>query len=266
MIRLALVAVCVAAPVAAQADPPAFVSGDRWGSRDKAGASLAYVSLDADGESAQRLETYGEYLVAPYGLGGYATASAVRASSDVEDDTYTLGNVELGGLWASENIPFGTVLRAGVVLATAGDGVEDRFANTLATQSRMTDLAQTTGDVTWVRLSMSPRARRGSGFFRVDLGADIPVLGDGRDDADVLGRVNLGAGTVTNSGNAALMVEVINNIVLGDPDGRDRFTHALSVGGRYMNAGPVQPSLAVVVPLDNDALQWALLLGAEYDL
>jgi hypothetical protein len=62
------------------------------------------------------------------------------------------------------------------------------------------------------------------------------------------------------------MVEVINNIVLGDPDGRDRFTHALSVGGRYMNAGPVQPSLALVVPLDNDALQWALLLGVEYDL
>lgn len=265
-LRLLPILLLLSASPPAHADP-AFTTIDRYDSTSKAGASVTWLNIDAARQGGQRLEVYGQYLV-PRGFGGYAALSGARSTADGLDDIWTAGNTEVGGLWADPNIPFRTVLRAGVVLATAGDGVDDTFANLQATYPRHTDMSHVTGAVTWLRLAMSPRLRRGKGFYRLDLGVDAPILGDGKDDANTLLRFNIAAGLDT--GNAAATVELANLITLGDPgDDIPRFVHNLAVGVRILSWGDVRPSATIVIPLDDPgkkALNWALLLGAEYTL
>ena len=92
------------------------------------------------------------------------------------------------------------------------------------------------------------------------------------DDTDINGdylipSVNIAAGM--DAGDAAATVELTSLVVLGDLDGAERLVHNLAVGVRLLSMGDIRPSAAIVVPLDGpggDALNWALLLGAEYAL
>ena len=171
--RLLLLSVFASATTA-YADPT-FHTTDRQGSESSIGVAFSHVAVDADGETAQRLEAYGQYIAAPeLGIGGYAIASGVRGASDSDDTTHTLGNVELGGVLAHPCAALRGIVRAGAVFATAGDAVDQRFANNLAGYARITDAAHVTGNVTWLRASASARPRTKNAFYRVDVGLDVP--------------------------------------------------------------------------------------------
>ena len=173
------------ASASAHADP-AFMTLDRYDGTTKAGTSLTWLNVDAAGEGGARFETYGQYLL-PNGLGGYAAGSYTRYTFDDAETTWTAGNSEVGGLWANPNIPFRTVLRAGVVLATAGDGIDDDFANVRATYPRHTDISHVTGAVTWSRVfdNVEPLS------VAVDLAGNIAVGGESKDLVD-FGGGNIG--------------------------------------------------------------------------
>lgn len=265
--RHVLPALLLAATRPAAAEPePGFGTLDRYGGPSAAGAALTWLNVDAPDEGGMRIEAWGQYLV-PNGLGGYAAGSWARSTAD-EGSTNTFGNVEVGGLWASEHAPFRTVMRAGVVLATAGDDIEQEFANTQAIAARLTDWSHIPGNVTWLRLGMSPRHRMGEHFFRVDVGFDLPVAGDGKADANQLLRVNAAAGIATPT--AAATFESVNLMAVDDvADGADRFLHTLAIGARYLRAGPVQPYLSLVLPLDGPGdtlLHWAAIVGTDWRL
>ncbi|RMH39521.1 MAG: hypothetical protein D6689_16265 [Deltaproteobacteria bacterium] len=263
----AIAAVAVAAPAVALAggNSPGFATLDRTGDATAAGAALTWLNVDALDEGGQRIELYGQWL-ADGGLGAYASLSAARATAAGDANT-ALGNLEIAAVWAAPRAPLRSIVRAGVALATAGDTVDDAFANLQAAQARITDAPATiTGDVTWLRVAASPRAVRGRGTVRVDLGVDVPVAGDGRADANTWLRVNAAAGIDT--GSVAAGIEWTNRIAVDRVDrGDDRLLHELALSVRYLRAGRLQPFVALALPLDGpgaDLLNWAAIAGAEW--
>jgi len=263
---LLLVAALTLAGQTAHADP-AFITTDRFDATPSAGASLAYINVDQPGAAAQRLELFGHYITnTPLGgFGGYSAVGMSRVTSE-SDTTTALGNLEIGGLWLVKGVPFPLYFRVGYVLQTAGSDVADSFANTLAGYARFTDLIHSTADASWLRASTSATHRRGKGFYRVDLGLDWPAAGDAKSRSHHFVRLNLAGGY--DAGDTALVGELITRFTFADvADNEPRFSHVISLGGRYMALERLRPSVALAVPIDNpgdDLINWMLLLGADY--
>ena len=258
------------ASTAAHADP-AFLTTDRFDDTPTVGASLVYVNVDQPGTGAQRLELFGHYLASTPlgGFGGYGAIGASRVTAETgsgSESTTTLGNLEVGGLWRVKGVPWPWYFRVGYVLQTSGDDLADQFANTLTGYARFTDLVQATSDTAWLRASTSATHRRGKAFYRVDLGIDWPAAGDGKSRRHHYMRLNLAGGY--DAGNTALLAELITRFTFADvADNEPRFSHTVALGGRYLAAGRLRPSLALVLPIDDpgdELINWILLLGADY--
>jgi hypothetical protein len=269
LLPTAALSIVALATTIAHADP-AFITVDRFDDSKRAGAAVSYLNVDSPGLGAQRFELFGHYVHATRfgGFGGYGAFAVARETIDNDDNHTALGNLELGALWTStpSQLPFPLIVRFGYVLQTAGDDLEDNFANTLASYARFTDRLHATSDVGWVRMSTSATHRSGKGFYRVDLGIDLPAAGEAKGRTDRIVRLNLAAGI--DNGNTAMTFELVNSGTFDNvDDGDPRFSHVVALGGRYLAAGRIRPSLALALPLDNpgkEQLNWMLLLGADY--
>src|SRR5690606_18772439 len=125
-------------------------------------------------------DLFGQYML-PQGFGGYASLpiSYVSVGDGGSDAEHAIGNLEVGGAYVLNTPALPIALRAGVLLPTADDSLNGFLANAATVTNRLTDVASAMPDSTWLRLSVSPVLRRGIYVARVDLGADIPILGDG---------------------------------------------------------------------------------------
>lgn len=249
-----------AAPAAAQPMPIAM---DRVTDDSRLGLELGIVSIDDDGLFqddlfAARFDLSG-HMVTIDGFGGYASIVGVTTLG-AEDDESALQALEVGGLFRLQSQSADWWLRGGLLLDTAADDLGGIIANSLAATARLTDIAKIAPDTTWLRLSTTPIIHSGNVIFRFDLGLDIPIDDDGN-DLDTLLRANFGLGFM--AGATALLVELVNTGDLDDDDGDDDFLHTLSFGARFLQ-GPVEPHIALGIPLDDDVRDFApffLLFG-----
>lgn len=250
-----------AAPAAAQPMP---ISMDRITDDSRLGLELGLVSIDDDGLFqddlfAARFDLSG-HMVTIDGFGGYGSIVGVTTLG-AEDDESALQAIEAGGLFRLQSRNADWWLRGGLLLDTADDDIGGFFANVLSASARLTDIAKIAPDTTWLRLSTTPIIHSGSLLFRFDVGLDIPIDDDGNDD-DALLRANLGMGFMAGA-TTALLIELVNTGDLDDDDGDDDFLHTLTFGARFMQ-GPVEPHLALGIPLDDDVRDFApfyLLFG-----
>ncbi len=267
--RTPLLTLCLAliAPATAAAGPqlePRFLQTDRTGATTTTGVSFGLVSLPDDSEGSYHADLFGQWMVLR-ALGIYGNVTANALTTEANDDS-ALGNAELGGVWVPDGAPWPVVARIGMTLPTAPSGdVPAQFANNTGQMARFTDAALGQGEVTWARAAVSTFLRDGQGYFRVDVGVDVALFGDRTDEVSHLLRVNAAAGL--KSDKVALSAELITNVGLEDPGQNDRFLHVLSVGGRYLAAGDIQPNLAILLPMDDelrDLFGHAFVLGIEY--
>jgi hypothetical protein len=258
---IATVSLCLLSTTALAQQIPGMATMDRFDEQSKFAASLTYVGLDADDVTGIRFDLFGQHLT-PRGFGGYAALPISYIDSDADSET-GIGNIEVGGLYV---IPGSApvVLRGGLTLPTADS---DNFgANLLGILARFNDAVQHSPDVTWLRLSASPLMRSGTGFFKADIGLDIPVAEDDGIDADALVRVNFGGGVET--GGIALMGELVNLATLED-DVDNRWVSLIGFTARYMAGGQVQPSISFQLPLDDsieEVVDFNVIVGLEYVL
>ena len=258
---IAAISLCLVSSTALAQKVPGMATMDRFDEQSKFAASLAYVGLDADDVTGIRFDLFGQHLT-PGGFGGYLALPISYIDGGGDSET-GIGNIEIGGLYI---IPGSTpvVLRGGLALPTADS---DNFgANLLGILARFNDGAQHSPDVTWLRLSASPLVRRGTGFFKADVGLDLPVAEDDNIEADAIVRVNVGGGV--ESGGIALMGELVNLATLQD-DVENRWVSFLGFTARYMAGGQVQPSISLQVPIDDSIDQivdFIVIVGLEYVL
>ena len=241
---------------------PTFATMDRLDGESKIIPSIGYTRFDTEGDdsvTAQNLDLHAHY-VAPQGMGGYLQISAGRASFGDETEA-GLNNLELGGLYQLQgSVP--VIFRAGLAIDTS-----DEDGAFVGAYWRITDIMANFPDTTSVRVSASPMIRSGIGFFRADVGVDVPI--DAPEDNDVedpFVRLNVGGGV--ESGGFAVMGELATIGLTGEVDEGDRFLHTAAVTGRYM--GPqVRPSLSLVLPLDEtlrEFLSLSIQVGVEVPL
>jgi hypothetical protein len=266
---LAVAVLLAAAPRAsAQSEaPPAGSLLDRVDGTSRAGIEAGYSVFD-DGElgmvdfTAVRFDLHGQW-VAPAGWGAYGIIPLSYGSIDSDigdfgDSEWQVGNVELGGIYRLSVAPeLDLVAHLGVTLPLVGEGTFsateiDGFATALAIYARPNDLVHTAPEATYLRL-------------RADVAIDVPVHSGTDDDLPTIGRLNGAAGV--NTGQVAFMAELVNLILLEEPESEetDRLLTFLGVTARYVG-GQVQPSLSLLVPLDdevNDAVKMALLAGVQ---
>jgi hypothetical protein len=217
----------------------------------------------ADIDIALRADLHAQYTHVS-GFGGYASMPLSYLSGG-DDSATALGDLELGGAFVLKTKTLPVVLRAGVLLPTADDDFEGLITNFLTIGHRLTDLAGTAPNTTWLRASASPIYRSGRVILRTDVGVDVPIAeGDGV-DADPLLRLNVGAGY--DVGPIALGAEFITMATLGDVgDGGERFLHTVGVTGRYTGSA-FMPGLSFAVPLDDSRSdQYTIVLDVLYKL
>jgi hypothetical protein len=192
-----------------------------------------------------RIDLGGQY-VAAQGFGAYGYFPVTYASGESDSET-EIGDIELGGLYV---LPVGPttdlLLQGGLMLPTAADDF-DALINLIGGLPRLTDLAGSTGNVTWLAVNASPMHRQGNLFLRADVGLDLPIAEEDGVDADTIIHVNVAAGV--DLGTVAVAGELVNVGSLEDTDEEWLTTIALSVSGQ---AGGVRPFGALVLPVDHE--------------
>ncbi|HET6611634.1 MAG TPA: hypothetical protein VFG83_06585 [Kofleriaceae bacterium] len=182
-----------------------------------------------DNITAVRIDLHGHYT-APNGFGFYGSLPIVRTFSD-EDDVTGTGNLDVGGFKVLDTgSPWQVILRGGLFLATADEG-EGSFANILGYPARLTDFYSVFPDSTTLRLSASPIIRSGNGFFRADLGLDLPLSEPDGADTEPLLRANFGGGG--DLGSARLMGELIFMHAFSDVDDDDNTIVSAAITARF---------------------------------
>ena len=236
---------------------PGFAQLDRMSTVSSAGADLSYLSLDDDGAgdvfdvTVLRLDLHGQYISPVSRFGGYAQVPVSMVFGE-GDDSQSIGNLELGGIYAPRlgNPDVGVILRGGVTLPTAGDDVEDFLVNGIAALARPTDLALAIPEGLSLRLGISPVIRNQGFFGRADVGIDLNINNSGNDTSDPILHYSVGAGY--DFGIAAIAAELANVTILGDDGFGDSTVNMASVSGR-VTQGQVHPFVAFLLPLDEDA-------------
>jgi hypothetical protein len=268
-----------ASAAAPAATAPRFATLDRTADPTGAAADLSFVIPTDDtalGGFATRLDLSGQY-VAPQGYGGYANIAISKAflSADepgaqplvdaINDET-AISNIEIGGLY-HRSLGNGIDLAGhiGLLLPTASD--EAGFvANGLTVRRRMADFAQILPDVTTLRIGATPTIRFGEFFVRADVGADVPFEDEIESNGetmkiDPLVRASIGAGY--RHEKIAATAELVNVATTGEADDLgQRFEHTAAISASY-DLGTVAPSLAFVMPLDENGRGdlWILSAG-----
>jgi hypothetical protein len=230
---------------------PAFTMMDNTGD----GSELDLALPLAVGLGATPHQTYRPRLLvqdlAADGFGGYAAlqGTAVSADGGDHDHAFSIGNLELGGLYHLAATPWlDLAARVGIALPTMTHGDPARvwvpFATTII---RPADEA--TGiPGTRLRFAISPTVHRGIAFARVDLGVDVPVAGQDAQLDYTLGHVNVGVGVALGAFTTTAELQVVK--FLGTPS--EVGYQASSVAGvaaRYTR-GRWSPYLLVSSPLE----------------
>jgi hypothetical protein len=189
--------------------------------------------------------------VAANGLGGYAALQGAAVfGADGQDPGYSIGNLELGGLYQVALSPhFDLAARVGVALPTATSGDSAQIWNTFASAViRPADLV-TSDPGTWLRFGVSPSFHRGIAFARVDLGVDVAVAGQDEFHNENRAHANVGAGVALGALTATAELEFLD--ILDSPG--DFNFHTLSTAGvsaRYAFER-LSPYLLVSSPLES---------------
>ena len=244
-----------------------FSGLDRWTGESGGFVDAGYVfmgksnnGLDFGDFKILRFDVGGEY-VAPMGVGAYLTAPMTFVSTpDVTfpvigtikgDSEFSIGNIELGGLYYLKAAPLDVLFRAGLALPTADDDGPGGFMGWSAI-TRLGDLVDVWPNATWLRLSASPMARTGKLFLRGDFGIDAAISND-NNYSKVDPVIRLGAGGGVDLGEGEITAELITMWV-HDPGNTNDSTvnwSELTLGAR-MTSGAAHPGISLHLPLGVD--------------
>jgi hypothetical protein len=260
---VALAAVAAAgtrAPALAQESDVIFdpLTMDRHTPVSTLDVDFAYVEYDVPSSvdlTVMGLGIGGQY-VSPLGFGGYLSLPLSYISYDdsflIDDSELALGNIELGGLYASYfSSRAAIVLHGGITLPTASD---ESVANLqpLASSPRYGDFVQRVLDSTWLRLGVSPMGRSGKLFWRADIGIDLALEEDRSPTYSPIFRINVGGGI--DLGSAHLLAEFVT-VVVDDDDVDDEVASTLALGARFLS-GNLRPGIGVILPFEFNGLSF----------
>lgn len=245
------------ATVTADKSAPRFSTLDRGSDNSNLGIDASMTFLDAENNTAMRLDMHGQYVM-PSGIGVYGALplsywsfdSGLPGMSDTSE--VALGNLELGGLYNRKlNNKLSLNARAGIGLPTAADDDKSKLTNLANVMPRITDLVGMAAKTTTLRGSASLIGKEGQFFYRADAGLDVPVdTPDGMSN-DPLVRLNLGVGV--NAGPMALTGEFATVANTGDVgDNEDRFLHTAALSATLTSNKQIRPTVSVVLPINSD--------------
>lgn len=192
-------------------------------------------TLEGQDEMIKRLDLSGQLMSATGNAGGYASV----ALSTIEDSS-TISNVELGGLYRLRGRQSDTALRAGLVLPTASDEDEDWLVGYVSTIFvRPSDIVTAVPDTTSLRIAVAPTFRSGAAVLRLDAGLDVPL------DSEAEGAIyHLDLGVAVEAGGAAITGEL--QTVGSTESGADDTLHVAAIG--VQGRGPVAPFATLSFP------------------
>jgi hypothetical protein len=262
---------CFTAPARAQGyyepraePPPSFMTLDRLDSATRLGIQVGFTKLD-DADISDllglRFNLHGQFMLPQrnVGLYGQLALSQVMVEGDNGDG---MSNLEAGAyvLVGGRN---DLIFRFAAVLPTASDDLEGALTNSITAYERITDLALSAPNFTFLRLSLSTLQESGAAFFRGDFGVDLAIDTPAGDQDHFFGRANLAVGLRASA--VDFMLELANFVNLdGDADIDDRAFHTAAVGLR--TRGPNQFHFGMVFPLDEVVRgeYWILSLGFQH--
>jgi hypothetical protein len=220
------------------------------------------------------VNVFGHYVDPGSGAGGYVNIpmSIVHVHQDIpiiddyDDSEFSIGNIELGGMYAKWLRRFAIVGHVGVALPTnsadnpsSGNLFPAGLFSPLASAPRYTDLVDRIHDSTWLRMGASIMGRQGKLFWRGDLGVDIALDDDNDDSASPAYYFNAGGGI--DLGSVDLQVEI--DTLVTDTDGDD--TNSVLAFGARFESGKLRPGLTMFIPLgwDDPVGDWDFGFGAS---
>ncbi len=242
---------------------PDFATLDRQSSHSTFGVDMGITTIDDVDAEFARIDLHGQYVL-PEGYGVYGNLPMTTAFIDDEDNETAIGNLELGGMYNIRVRPdMNLNLHAGLLLPTADDDFAGVFTNVFGSFGRITDLATSAPESTWLRVGVSPTLRSGNLFARADLGFDVAVDSPESSDTNTLLRANVGAGI--DLGQVAVMGEVVTLGNLDADDDDEQFIHTGAVTARFDAGNDIAPSISISTPLDDDARgeAWTLTAGVH---
>lgn len=251
-------------------DPlPGFMTLDRMDASSRAGVQGGWHKIDdvSIGDAfVVRLEPYGQYVLPNRAVGFYGRIPLAHQFVFGGDDGTGLGNLELGGFF----LPLHTsewVLRAGLALPTASDGLANALANFDSRFERLTDFVLIGPSYTTLRVSGSTVRQWDNIYLRADVGLDGVVSkgGTATGATTVFGRANV-AGAIRASG-VDFTGELVNLVAFNGtsvPSGlTNHLLHTIAFGVR--SPGQDQFHFGVVFPLDREFRgdAWVVSLGYQ---
>lgn len=203
------------------------------------------------------INLHGHYIDKGSGFGGYLNVPLQYLAGEIDlgflgtidDSEFSIGNVEVGAVFAKQLRHLAVVGHVGVAVPThsADDDILGA-ASVAATAPRYTDFVNRIPDSTWLRLGFSPMGRQGKLFWRGDIGIDIALDDDAMDSASPAYYFNVGGGI--DLGQVAIQVEI--DTLITDTNGDDT-TSVFAFGARFLS-GKFRPGVSMFFPLgwDND--------------
>lgn len=211
------------------------------------------------------INVHGHYVDPGSGFGGYLTVpmSYVAGEIDlglfgtIDDSEFSLGNIEVGGMFAKQLRHLAVVGHVGVAVPThSADNDAIGALSVAASAPRYTDLVDRIPESTWLRLGFSPMGRQGKLFWRGDLGIDIALDDDNADSASPAYYANIGGGI--DLGQVAIQVEI--DTLVTDTDGDD--TNSVFAFGARFISGKFRPGVSMFFPLGwDDGADWDFGFG-----
>jgi hypothetical protein len=238
-----------------------FVTLDRVDGRSRAGVDLSYSHFDSDvfDVTPLRFGLWGQY-VADSGLGGLVALDLSYATGDGESES-SIGNLEVGALYAADLGAVQGVGRASLLIPTASDELADFATNVAGISSRLTDFSHSSANSTWLRLSASPVVRRDALLVRADAGVDLAVSTEEDFDADPFLHANLALGYL--QGPHQLAVEIVNVFVLGDDDTSRVSSLGASYRGTFGELSPYAGAFLLLGEEENNLPDFSLTGGVS---
>ncbi len=201
------------------------------------------------------ITAHGHYIDKGSGFGGYINVPLQYLTGEltvpflgtIDDNEFSIGNLEVGGVFAKQLRHLAVVAHIGIALPT--HSAEDDLLGNLspaASAPRYTDLVTRVPESTWLRLGFSPMGRQGKLFWRADVGIDIALDDDATDSLSPAYYFNVGGGI--DLGQVALQLEI--DTLVTDSDGDDT-NSVLALGARFQS-GKFRPGVSMFFPLGWD--------------